>query len=210
MGKLALGVLVSGNGTNLQAILDAIAAGSLDADVRVVVSNKASAYALERAQQSGVPTRVLPHRDYPSREAFDGAVVEALREAGAQWVVLAGFMRLVTPVFLGAFPWRVVNIHPALLPAFPGVRAAEQALAYGVKVTGCTVHLVDEGTDTGPIIAQRTVSVMEGESLESLEQRIHEQEHALLVEVLKLIAADRVSVVPGRDGGRARVSIVEP
>ena len=203
---LKLGVLVSGTGTNLQAILDAIAAGRLAAEVRVVVSNKAGVAAVERAERAGVPARVVSHRDFPSREAFDAALVEVLRGAGVQWVVLAGFMRVLTRTFLDAFPWRVVNIHPALLPSFPGVDAQRQAFEYGVKVTGCTVHLVDEGTDTGPIIAQRAVSVLDGDDVERLRQRLLGVEHALLVEVLSRIARGEVQV-DVREGGRPRVRV---
>ncbi len=151
---IALGVLVSGSGTNLQAILDAVAARTLDAKVALVLSNVARAGALERARAAGVPTAVVEHQRYPDRRAFDAAVVAALREHGVELVVLAGFMRIVTDVLLGAFPMRVVNIHPALLPSFPGVHGPRQAIAYGVRVAGCTVHFVDGGTDTGPIIAQ--------------------------------------------------------
>ena len=205
--KLSLGVLVSGSGTNLQAILDAIAEGRLLAEVRLVLSNKAKAPALGRAERAGVPTKVLSHKSYDSREDFDRAMVAALEEAGVRWIVLAGFMRLVTPVFLGAFPWRVVNIHPSLLPAFPGVHGAAQAIEYGVKVTGCTVHLVDEGTDTGPILAQRPVPILEGDTVETLQERIHVEEHESLVETLQWIAEDRVTVVPGCEGKRTVVRI---
>lgn len=207
--RLALGVLVSGTGTNLQAILDAVADGSLAADVRVVLSNKPGALALERAARAGVAQRCIPHRDFDSREAFDAALVQALREAGVEWVVLAGFMRLLTPGFLDAFRGRVVNIHPALLPAFPGVNAQQQALDYGVKVTGCTVHLVDEGTDTGPVIAQRALDVREGEGIDSLKARLLEVEHALLVDVLRRLVTSELRVTePGADG-RARAHFVE-
>lgn len=207
MEKLRLGVLVSGSGTNLQAILDAVAGGRLAADVRLVLSNKADAYALERARGAGVATRVLSHKDYADRPAFDAAMVEALRAAGVEWVALAGFMRLVTSTFLGAFPWRVINIHPALLPAFPGVKAVEQALAYGAKVTGCTVHLVDEGTDTGPVVLQRAVPIHEDDDVASLQARIHAEEHAALVEALCLAAAGRLDVVPGAPGARTLVRV---
>jgi phosphoribosylglycinamide formyltransferase-1 len=199
-----LGVLVSGRGSNLQAILDAIEAGSLDARVAVVLSNKADAVALERAAAAGVATRCIPHRDYPSREAFDTALVAALREAEVEWVVLAGFMRVLTATFVRAFPHRVINIHPALLPAFPGTHAQRQALEYGVKVAGCTVHLVDEGVDTGPIIAQRAVPVLDGDDEEALAARVLVEEHALLVEVLRDVAANRARVVTPA-AGRARV-----
>jgi phosphoribosylglycinamide formyltransferase-1 len=190
---LALGVLVSGNGTNLQAILDATRDGSLDARVRCVLSNKTQAMALERASRAGVPALAIPHQGFDTREAFDRALVAALREHGAEWIVLAGFMRVLTPEFLRAFPGRVVNIHPSLLPSFPGTRAIGDALSHGVKVTGCTVHFVDEGVDTGPIVAQRPVEVLEGDDEHTLAQRMHDAEHALLVGVLRDIARGRVA-----------------
>jgi phosphoribosylglycinamide formyltransferase-1 len=202
--KLALGVLVSGSGTNLQAILDAIHAGSLDAEVRLVISNQPGALALGRAAASAVPTSTIPHRDFSSREAFDEALVAALRKAGVEWVVLAGFMRLITSRLLGAFPNRILNIHPALLPAFPGVASQEQALAYGVKVTGCTVHLVDEGTDTGPIVAQRAVEVLDGDDPETLKARLLVEEHRLLVEVLQRVAAGKLEIEEATAGRRGK------
>src|SRR5262249_7631421 len=149
-----------GDGTNFQAIVDAIAARSLDARVAVVVSNVPGAGALARARTANIETVVIEHGQFPDRRAFDSAVVEALRSRGVDVVVLAGFMRLITDVMLDAFPWRVVNVHPALLPSFPGVHAQKQALDYGVRIAGCTVHLVDRGTDTGPIIAQAAVPVL--------------------------------------------------
>jgi len=201
-----LGVLISGRGSNLGAILDAIAAGELAARVRLVVSNKADAAGLARAEAAGVATRVIPHGAYPDRAAFDGAIVAALREAGASHVVLAGFMRIVTPVLLDAFPHRVINIHPSLLPAFPGVDAQAQALAYGARVTGCTVHLVDSGTDTGPILAQAAVAVREGDTRDTLAERILAHEHALLVRALGWIAAGKVEVI-AREAGRPMVRV---
>ncbi len=202
---LELGVLISGRGSNLMAILDAIDAGTLDARVRLVISNKKKAAGLAKAAERGIPTLAISHREHPTREAFDAALVAALREVGVDWVVLAGFMRIVTPVFLQAFPNRVVNIHPSLLPAFPGVDAQAQAVAYGVKVTGCTVHLVNEGVDTGPIIAQSTVPVEEGDDRDALADRLIVEEHRLLVEALGLVAAGRLEVV--EHGARARVAI---
>lgn len=202
-----LGVLVSGSGTNLQAIFDAVASGRLQAKIGVVVSNVATAKALDRAKVAKVPAIVVDHKAYASREAFDGALVEVLRSHGVECVVLAGFMRLVTKTLLDAFPHRVVNVHPALLPAFPGVHAQRQALAHGVKVTGCTVHLVDAGMDSGPIIAQRAVSVLDDDDEEALTARILTQEHALLPHVLQLFVEGRVSVE--QDGGRPRVRIRE-
>jgi len=189
---LHLGVLVSGVGSNLQAILDAIAAGHLNARVKVVIANRPGAQALERARAAGVSGLTIPHKDFPSREAFDRALVGALREAEVNWIVLAGFMRVLTPEFLSAFPGRVVNIHPSLLPAFPGVDAAKQAFEYGVKLTGCTVHFVDHGVDSGKIIAQRAVPIEVTDDLSSLGARIHSAEHGLLVDVLREIAAGRV------------------
>jgi phosphoribosylglycinamide formyltransferase-1 len=206
-----LGVLVSGRGSNLGAVLDACASGALPARVAVVASNKAGVPGLARAAEAGVPTRVVPHVAYPDRASFDAALVEALCEAGVEHVVLAGFMRLLTPVFLDAFPNRVVNIHPSLLPAFPGVDAQGQALAYGARVTGCTVHFVDAGTDTGPILAQAVVPVLEGDDRDTLAARILAREHELLVRVLGWIARGLVEVLPpaapGAPGARSRVHV---
>ena len=203
---ITLGVLISGGGTNLQAILDAIATRRLDARVALVLSNKAGAGGLERARVAGVPTLIVDHRTYDGREAFDAAVVDALRGHGVEWVVLAGFMRIVTRVLLDAFPMRVVNIHPALLPSFPGVDAQRQALEYGVRISGCTVHFVDGGTDTGPIIAQRAVPVLSGDDVASLTARILATEHVLLPAVLQWIAEGRVTLV---EGTRPRVVVSE-
>lgn len=189
---LRLGVLVSGSGSNLQAILDAIGAGRLNARVEVVISNKAGVPALDRARAANVPALTIPHKDFTSREDFDRAVVAALREANVDWLVLAGFMRVVTAELLGAYPGRIINIHPTLLPAFPGVGGAKQALDYGVKITGCTVHFVDAGVDSGKIIDQRAVRVEPGDDLSSLSARIHEAEHELFVSVLGEIASGRV------------------
>jgi phosphoribosylglycinamide formyltransferase-1 len=202
-----LGVLISGRGSNLGAILDAIAAGALDARVRVVISNKAGAGGLEIARAAGVPTVVIPHGAHPDRASFDAALVAALREAGAACVVLAGFMRLVTPVLLDAFPYRVVNIHPSLLPAFPGVDAQAQALAYGARITGCTVHLVDAGTDTGPVLAQAAVPVLAGDDRDALAARILAREHELLVLALGWLAQGLVEIEAGAPGKRPIVRV---
>jgi phosphoribosylglycinamide formyltransferase-1 len=203
---IVLGVLVSGTGTNLQAILDAVGAGRLDARVAVVVSNVPGAKALERAREAGIEAVAVDHKAFADRSAFDAAVIEVLRARGVELVVLAGFMRLLTPALLDAFPMRIVNVHPALLPAFPGVAGQRQALEYGVRVTGCTVHFVDGGTDTGPIIAQATVPVLEGDDEAALTARILEQEHDLLPRVIQWIAEGRVSVEP-RGGARSRVRV---
>jgi phosphoribosylglycinamide formyltransferase 1 len=205
-GVIVLGVLVSGSGTNLQAILDAIAARTIDARIAVVVSNVPDAKALDRARAAGVETVVVDHNGFADRSAFDAAVVRVLRERGVELVVLAGFMRLLTPVLLDAFPMRIVNVHPALLPAFPGVRGQRQALDYGVRVTGCTVHFVDRGTDTGPIIAQATVPVHDDDDEATLTARILEKEHELLPRVIQWIAEGRVTL-QADSGARPRVRI---
>jgi len=191
--SLAVGVLISGSGTNLQAILDAASRDELGgARVAVVVSNRADAYGLERARRAGVPTAVVDHKAYAGREPFEDALLAALRAHGVELVALAGFMRLLTPHFLREFPDRVLNIHPALLPSFPGTHAHRQALEYGVRITGCTVHFVDEGTDTGPIIAQAAVPVLAGDTEEILGQRVLQEEHRIYPYVLRLIATGRV------------------
>ena len=189
-----LAVLVSGSGTNLQAILDAEARGELSAKVKLVVSNVAGVKSLERAAQAGVPAEVLPHKGFASREAYDDALVERLRAAGVELVALAGFMRIITPRLLGAFPGRILNIHPSLLPAFPGLHAQRQALEHGAKVTGCTVHFVDEGCDTGAILAQAAVPVLDGDNEASLTARILVEEHRLYPAMLRAVAEGRVSV----------------
>jgi phosphoribosylglycinamide formyltransferase 1 len=201
-GPLSLAVLISGSGTNLGAILAAIDAGVLRAEVRVVLSNRADAFGLQRARAAGVDTVVVPHRDFPTREAFDHAVVSVLSSRSVEWVVLAGFMRVVTPVLLDAFPDRVLNIHPALLPAFPGVDAQRQALEYGVKWTGCTVHFVDAGVDTGPVLLQRTCPVEDGDDRETLAGRLLREEHQALVDALVAISEGRVAIERGPTGRR--------
>jgi phosphoribosylglycinamide formyltransferase-1 len=205
---IVLGVLVSGNGTNLQVILDAVAARKLDARVAVVVSNVPSAGALARARAAGVEAIVLDHMKFVDRGSFDAAVLEALRARGVGLVVLAGFMRVLTEVLLDAFPMRIVNVHPSLLPSFPGVRGPLQALDYGTRISGCTVHFVDGGTDTGPIIAQAAVPVLDDDDEEKLRLRILSREHELLPLVLQWIAEGRVIVHPAAtSGGRARVRV---
>jgi phosphoribosylglycinamide formyltransferase 1 len=206
MSRLVLGVLVSGSGTNLQAILDAIASGKLDAKIGVVLSNVANARALDRAKAAKVPAIVVDHKAFPSRDAFDRAVVEVLEAHGVRVVVLAGFMRILTPTLLDAFPNRVINVHPALLPAFPGVHAQRQAIEYGVAVSGCTVHFVDAGMDTGPIIAQAPVPVRDEDDEASLTARILQKEHELLPAVLQWIAEGRVEVTRP-ESGRPRVHV---
>lgn len=197
---LRVGVLVSGGGTNLQAILDAVAAG-LPIEVAAVVSNRPGAGALERAARAGVPAAVIDHKAYADRAAFEDALASRLEEAGASVIALAGFMRLLTARFLDRFPLRVVNVHPALCPAFPGVDAPAQAVAWGVHVSGCTVHFVDAGTDTGPILAQAAVPVHPDDDAASLHRRIQREEHRLLPLALGWLAEGRVRV----EGRRVRV-----
>lgn len=191
---IVVGVLVSGSGTNLQAILDRSAAGTLDCRVALVISNRPGVRALERAAAAGVPTAVVEHRGFPSREAFDAALVDRLRAAGVELVVLAGFDRLVTRVLLDAFPQRVLNIHPALLPAFKGLHAQRDALEYGVKIAGATVHLVDEETDHGPILVQGAIGVQPGDTVDALRERILAVEHQIYPAAIQLFAEGRVEV----------------
>ncbi|QRN94146.1 phosphoribosylglycinamide formyltransferase [Archangium violaceum] len=197
-GRTKLGVLVSGSGSNLQALLDACARPDFPAEVAVVVSNVPTAFALERARKAGVPTVVVDHKAFGSRPDFEKALVETLVSAGVEWVCLAGFMRLLGVDFLGHFPGRVLNIHPSLLPAFPGLHAQRQALERGVKVAGCTVHFVDPGMDTGPIIAQAAVPVMPGDDEAALTARILKEEHRLFALVVKLVATGAVRLEGGR------------
>lgn len=199
-----LGVLISGRGTNLAAIVRAIARGRLDASIRVVVSNVAAAEGLRIASDAGIPTVVLPHQMHAGREAYDRALVEVLREHGVGLVCLAGFMRLLGPAFCATFPHRVLNIHPSLLPAFPGVQAQAQALAHGVLVTGATVHLVTPDLDAGPIVAQRAVRVRDDDSVETLSARILAAEHAIYP-----AAIQRLIHEPWRIDGR-RVRFARP
>lgn len=197
-----LGVLISGRGSNLQAILNAIGEGRLDARVGVVVSNQAEARGLERANEAGVPTAVVSHKNYASREQFDEAVLAQLKAHDVGVVCLAGFMRILSPVLVRAFPDRILNIHPSLLPAFVGLHAQRQALEHGVKVSGCTVHLVDEELDHGPILLQAAVPVEEGDTEETLSARILEREHELYPKAIQLVLDGKVRV-PGK---RARIA----
>lgn len=192
--SLKIGVLASGSGSNLQSIIDNIEAGKLEAEIACVISNNAAAFALERARKHGIPALHIDHRIFTGREAYDNALVETLYEHGVGLVALAGFMRIITPVLLNAFPSAIMNIHPALLPSFPGLHAQRQALDYGVKLAGCTVHFVDAGTDTGPIIIQAAIPVLEGDSEETLSARILTEEHRIYPEAIRLFAAGRLRV----------------
>jgi phosphoribosylglycinamide formyltransferase 1 len=182
-----LGILISGRGSNMQAIVSACRDGRVSARVGVVVSNRHDAAGLTWARDAGIPTVVLSHKDHPSREAHDIAVVTALREAAVEWVCLAGYMRLLSRAFIDAFPNRILNIHPSLLPAFPGLDAQHQAWTWGVRISGCTVHLVDDELDHGPIVVQRPVAVADDDDAESLAARILAEEHRAYPEALSAV-----------------------
>lgn len=184
-----IGVLISGRGSNLQALIDAVAGGRLPARIAIVISNKTDAPGLDRARAADIETLTISHRDYADRDAFDGAVAAALRTRGVGLVCLAGFMRLIGQPLLDAFPNAILNIHPSLLPAFPGVDAQAQAIAHGVKVTGATVHLVTGELDGGPIVAQAAVPVEDGDTSEALARRILIEEHRLYPEAVRIVLA---------------------
>jgi len=192
--RIRLGVLASGGGTNLQAIIDRCQDGSLAAEIAVVIANNPGAGALERADRGGIPGICIDHREFRRREDFDRAVVEALQSAKVELVVLAGFMRIITPAFIEAFPERIINIHPALLPAFPGLHVQQQAIDYGARFSGCTVHFVDGGVDTGPILIQAVVPVLPEDTADTLAARILEQEHLIYPRAIQLIAEGRVKI----------------
>jgi phosphoribosylglycinamide formyltransferase 1 len=183
----ALGLLISGRGSNLQAIIEAIADGRLDARIALVISNRAAAEGLERAVRAGIDTRVLAHRDYPTREDYDRALAGELRGCGVDLVCLAGFMRLLSATFVEAFPNAILNVHPSLLPAFPGIDAQRQALDHGVKVTGATVHLVTAELDGGPIILQAPVPVLDEDTIETLSARILVEEHRIYPDAIATV-----------------------
>jgi phosphoribosylglycinamide formyltransferase-1 len=193
--QVSLGVLVSGGGTNLQAIIDAIEAKRLDAAIRVVVSNRPDAFGLTRAKNHNIPAAVLDHKKFSGREAYDEALVAILKERGVELVVLAGFMRLLSPVLVQAYSNRIMNIHPALLPSFGGLHGQKQALEYGVRLAGCTVHFVNEECDQGPIIIQAVVPAYPDDTEESLSARILKQEHRIYPKAIQLYAEGRLRVV---------------
>ncbi len=197
-GTSKLGILISGTGSNMKSIVAACEAGEVPAEVGVVISNRADAPGIEWAADHGLETTVLSHSDFADREAHDRAVVGRLREAGVDWVCLAGYMRLLSAAFVEAYPYRILNIHPALLPAFPGLHGQRQAWKYGVKVSGCTVHLVDLELDHGPIVIQRSVPVYFDDNEDRLSARILEQEHIAYPEALKVLLTQPWSL----DGSR--------
>jgi phosphoribosylglycinamide formyltransferase 1 len=192
--RVPIAVLISGSGTNLQAIIDAIEVQRLDAKIQLVLSNRAGAYGLVRAKNHGIPVEVLDHKLFPSREAFDQAVVDILRAYDVELAVLAGFMRLLSPVFVSAYSNRIMNIHPALLPAFPGLHVQKKAVEHGVRFSGCTVHFVNEACDEGPIIIQAVVPVFPDDTEESLAARILAQEHRIYPRAIQLYSEGRLRV----------------
>jgi phosphoribosylglycinamide formyltransferase-1 len=202
MARVRVGVLASGRGTDFQSLVDARDRKELDADLAVLISNVPGAAVLERARRAGVPAVTIDHRPFgKDREAFERAVVKVLREHRVELVVFAGFMRIVTAYLVSEFPNRIINIHPSLLPAFPGAHAHRDVLAAGAKVSGCTIHFVDASVDGGPYIFQKAVAVLDGDSEETLEARILEWEHRLLPLAVRLFAEGRLKV----EGRRVRV-----
>ncbi len=191
---LKIGVLVSGSGTNLQSIIDAIESKRLNAVIKVIISDKPGAFALERAKKHGIPHEVILKKGFPSREEFDRFLSERLNEYGVELVVLAGFMRIISKVMLEAFPMRIMNIHPSLLPSFPGLDVQKKALDFGVKFSGCTVHFVDEGLDNGPIIIQAAVPVNNNDTVEDLKKRILAEEHRIYTQAIQLFAEGRLEI----------------
>lgn len=215
-GKSALkiGVLVSGSGTNLQSIIDAIESKRLKAEIKIVLSDNPGAFALERAKKHGIPYEVILKKDFPAREDFDAILSARLVGHGVELVVLAGFMRIISKVMLEAFPMRIMNIHPSLLPSFPGLDVQKKALEFGVKFSGCTVHFVDEGVDSGPIIIQAVVPVNDGDTVEDLRKRILAEEHRIYPHAIRMFAEGRLRIsgrrVSVRDGEAATGAFENP
>ena len=191
---LSLGVLASGKGSNFIAVASAIAQGNLNASIKVVIYNKAQAKVQEKAAEFGIPSVFCNHRDYASREAFDQVLVETLQAHQVNWVIMAGWMRVVTPVLINAFPDHIINIHPSLLPSFKGINGVESALEAGVKIAGCTAHLVRPQVDSGPILMQAAVPVLAEDTAETLHQRIQQQEHQIFPSAIALAAQREISV----------------
>jgi len=192
--KQRIGVLLSGRGSNFEALAESVAVGRIpNAEIALVVSNREGAAGIERAKARGIETRVIPSKGL-QREEHDRTVVAALQEKGVELVCLAGYMRLLSPLFVRAFPGKILNVHPSLLPAFPGLEAQRQALEHGAKVTGCTVHFVDENLDAGPIIIQATVNIRDDDTAETLSERILREEHRIYSEAVKIVLSGRFRV----------------
>jgi phosphoribosylglycinamide formyltransferase-1 len=213
--KIRLGVLVSGSGSNLQSIIDHSEKDQLDARISIVISNNPDAYALERCRRHNIPAAVLDHRAFPKRADFDRQMIEILHASGVDLVVMAGFMRILTPIFFRAFPMKIMNIHPSLLPSFPGLHVQQKALDYGVKFSGCTVHFAEEGVDAGPVIIQAVVPVFEGDNEQILSERILKEEHRIYPQAIQYYAEGSLEVI-GRtvrvasSGKREVASLVNP
>ena len=197
-----IAVLCSGSGTNLQAMIDKVASGYIPAKIALVISDKADAFALERARKAGIETLVLDKKSFKSREDFDRKMLDHLKKKNVDLVVLAGFMRLLSPHFINEYRNRIINVHPALLPSFKGAHGIKDALAHGVKVTGVTVHFVDENLDNGPVIAQAVVDIKEGDTEESLLERVHKEEHRLYPEAVKLFVQGKLKI----DGRKVKIT----
>lgn len=194
MKKVKLGVLISGRGSNMQAIMDSIEKGKLSAEIKIVISDVKDAYGLERAGKHGIKTLWVDRKKYFSREDFDRAITAVLREHGVELIILAGYMRVLSPYFIKEFRMRIMNIHPALLPSFPGLHVQKKAVDYGVKYSGCTVHFVDEGTDTGPVILQAVVPVLDSDTEDTLSERILVEEHKIYSKAIQLYAEGKLEI----------------
>ncbi len=199
--KLTIGVLVSGSGSNLQSIIDKIEEGTLDASISIVISNISDAYALERARRHNIKSVVVDHRQFKTREEFEKKLIGLLRAHSVELVIMAGFMRILSSLFLQTFPSRIMNIHPALLPSFQGLHGQKQAFDYGVKFSGCTVHFADDGVDTGPIIMQAIVPVFDNDTADTLQQRILKEEHRLFPQAIQFYAEGRIQI----EGRKVRI-----
>ena len=189
-----IGVLVSGRGTNLQAIIEAIEEGKIEGEIKVVISDNPDAYALKRAQQYHIDTRYINFKEFKDRESYDKEIIKTLKEKKIDLVVLAGYMRILSPYFIRSYKNKIINIHPALLPSFPGLHAQRQTLEYGAKVSGCTVHFVDEGVDSGPIILQKAVEVSDDDTEESLAEKILKEEHKIYPRAIQLFSENRLMI----------------
>lgn len=211
---LNIGVLVSGSGSNLQAIIDAVEAGSLKCAIRVVISNRPSAFAVERAKKHSIPVEIITRDVFPEREAYDAEMARRLKKHGVDLVVMAGFMRLITDKMLSAFPMRIINIHPSLLPAFPGLDVQKKAIEHGVRFSGATVHFVDAGLDSGPIIIQAVVPVKDSDTTETLSKRILAEEHRIYPIAIQLYAEGRLTIIGRRvmvaDATTPEAALVNP
>jgi len=193
--KIDVGVLVSGSGSNLQSIIDNVEKGTLDAVIKIIISNNPDAFALERAKNHNIPAAVIDHRDFDNREQFEQHMVDVLNSYGIELVIMAGFMRVLSPLFLRAFPKKIMNIHPAILPSFQGIHAQQRAFDYGVKFSGCSVHFADEGVDTGPVIIQSIVPVLDDDTADTLQQRILKEEHRIFPQAIQMYADGKLEII---------------